>query len=615
MEKRPILIGNVSGSTGDRLDGLKQMLSGDTKIDAITGDWLSEFNLASRGLQKEENENGGFEPGFLYSLKLAVSEYISYPRKDLKVVVNAGGLNVRQLALEVQKVLASKGSVKKISYVTGDDIIDRVDELDVKPLTRSTGEFGPWKEEHGRILTANVYIGCWGIVRALEDGADIVICGRCTDASPVIGLAAWWHGWKQHDFDKLAGSLVAGHLIECGCYVCGGNFGGFQKMGSNYCNLSFPIAEISSDGAAVIQKQPNQNGMVTTDTTRTQFVYELQGIYYYNPDVIGDLTNVQMDHVGRDRVRISGARGLPAPATLKAAFMASAGYQSEFSVYITGLNAAAKAESFKQMSLRMLDRSQFQVLEFQVYGTPQENPRSQLESTLQLRVFAQAKTPTPLTRGRFLGPLLSNQLQGYPGLTPNLDYRTSDPKPYVTYFPGLVPVSSIHQRVYSLSGSPSTSSDSFVDVPNVTVLTPESQLPKEQESNATGHRPVDSFGQTIVIPLGDVVYARSGDKGANVNVGFFIPAGRDNNEKWEWLRSFMTRDRLIGLLGTDYTPGTYIDRCEFTHIQAVHFVIHGFLGAGVSSTSNMDALGKNLGEYLRAKHVPLPKKFLDSQKL
>lgn len=141
--------------------------------------------MASRGLQKEENENGGFEPGFLYSLKLAVSEYISYPRKYLKVVVNAGGLNVRQLALEVQKLLASKGSTKKIAYVTGDNVIDRVDELHVKPLTRSTGEFGPWKEKHGRILTANVYIGCWGIVRALEDGADIVICGRCTDASPV----------------------------------------------------------------------------------------------------------------------------------------------------------------------------------------------------------------------------------------------------------------------------------------------------------------------------------------------------------------------------------------------------------------------------------------------
>lgn len=121
----------------------------------------------------------------MYSLKIAIDDFLSYPNKSLKIAVNAGGINPRQLALEVQKVLQAKGSNKKVAYVTGDDVIDRIDSIDVAPLTRSTGDFTAWKNTYGRILTANVYIGCWGIVSALENGADIVICGRCTDASPV----------------------------------------------------------------------------------------------------------------------------------------------------------------------------------------------------------------------------------------------------------------------------------------------------------------------------------------------------------------------------------------------------------------------------------------------
>jgi hypothetical protein len=136
-------------------------------------------------LQKEANPKRGYEPGFLYSLKIAIDEYLSYPNRSLKIAVNAGGINPRQLALEVQKVLHTKGCTKKVVYVTGDNVIDRIDSMDVAPLTRSTGDFAAWKKKHGRILTANVYIGCWGIVSALNEGADIVICGRCTDASPV----------------------------------------------------------------------------------------------------------------------------------------------------------------------------------------------------------------------------------------------------------------------------------------------------------------------------------------------------------------------------------------------------------------------------------------------
>lgn len=148
------------------------------------------MNLASRGLQKESNPQGGYEPGFLYSLKIAIDQFLAYPNKSLKIAVNAGGMNPRQLALEVQKVLQAKSSDKKVAYVTGDDVVERIDSMKLEPLTKSTGDFAAWKRQHGRILTANVYSGCWGIVEALENGADIVICGRCTDASPVSVMSS-----------------------------------------------------------------------------------------------------------------------------------------------------------------------------------------------------------------------------------------------------------------------------------------------------------------------------------------------------------------------------------------------------------------------------------------
>jgi hypothetical protein len=166
--------------------------------------------------------------------------------------------------------------------------------------------------------------------------------------------------------------------------------------------------------------------------------------------------------------------------------------------------------------------------------------------TLNKRIFGQAKTPEPLTRGRFLGPILSNQLQGYPGLTPNLDYRTADPKQFVTYFPGLVLQNSVKQHIHFLSKSGGGTSGSPIEVPNPKVLTLEANLPREQDCNSSGHKSLESFGECVNVPFGEVVYARSGDKGSNVNVGFFFPAGDNESEKWEWLRAFLTRDRICG---------------------------------------------------------------------
>ncbi|OAL34486.1 hypothetical protein AYO20_06329 [Fonsecaea nubica] len=605
---RPILVGNVSGSTGDRLDGLKSMLKGTTTVDAIIGDWLSEFNLASRSLQVRDGKKGGYEPGFLYSLRNALDEYINYRNPNLRIAVNAGGLNPKVLAQEVQKLLVSRGCSKKVAYVTGDNLLPEIDRLDVQPLTRATGDFRSWRQKYPDVILALAYTGCWGIVEALEAGADIVICGRCTDASTVMGVAAWWHGWKRTDVDKLAGSLVAGHLIECGCYVTGGNFGGFKSLFPNYYDLSYPVAAIAIDGTSVIQKHSNQNGVVTVDTVRGQLLYEIQGQFYYNPDVIADLSGLKVEQVDKDKVYVSGFKGLLAPETLKIAIMALGGYQAEVSVYVTGLDYKEKAQSFEIMTRKILNDNKYDVLDFQLYGTPKDNPENQLEATLQLRVLAQAQDPQYLRAGRFLGPLMSNQLSGYPGLTANVDFRTAEPKQMSTYFPGLVNQSHVQLRVFFASQGGNDGEGIPVARPGA--YTPVHLLPQQPDYQPANPVSLSSFGPTVKAPLGLAVYARSGDKGANVNVGFFIPRGLHESEKFEWLRSLLTTERLRVLLARETTPETYIERCEIPHLHAVHFVIHGLLGAGVSTSVKMDALGKNLAEYLRARHVDIPEKFL-----
>jgi hypothetical protein len=248
--------------------------------------------------------------------------------------------------------------------------------------------------------------------------------------------------------------------------------------------------------------------------------------------------------------------GLPAPETLKIALMSIGGYQAEFSVYVTGLQAEEKARAFEAMSRRIVDESKFDKLEFQLYGSSKPNPTSQNEATLQLRIFAQAKEAKTLAAGKFLGPMMSNQLQGYPGLTANFDFRTATPKVYCTYFPGLVAQvqsqlqvhfvgpKNIGTKLLSLAG---LGGKAPLTVQNVARMTSIRDLPQQKDSPASNTSELSSFGETVQVPLGSVVFSRSGDKGSNVNVGFFFPGTNDSQKKWEWLRNYLSTQKLRGM--------------------------------------------------------------------
>ncbi|KAI0573119.1 DUF1446 domain-containing protein [Pyrenophora tritici-repentis] len=438
-----------------------------------------------------------------------------------------------------------------------------------------------------------------GIIAALEIGADIVISGRCCDASPVMGAAAWWHGWKEDEYDKLAGALVAGrtytfHCIECGCYATGGNFSGFKSTSQNW-NQGFLVAEIAADGTFDIAMQDGARGLVSKDTITAQLVYEIQGPFYLNPDVVADLRKVRVVPNGKNRVSVSGLTGSPPPPTLKLAICSQGGYQTEFYLFATGLDVKDKLAELQDCLDEMTtNRSDYRVLRVDQYGTPGVNASSQALATCMFRVFAQAdKQEVLATLPRTIG---GYGLGGYCGQHACMDFRMLVPRPFVSYELFRLPYADIKLRV------------TMGDQTKAVAIPRQSSPFTGQISHESSEEYVPSAsGNTTRAPLGARVHARSGDKGSNANVGFWVV----DDDEYQWLRAFLSIERMKQLLGDDYCERYALERFEIPGLNCVHFLVKGMLEGGVSSSYKLDDLAKSFGEFLRAREVDMPNEFLE----
>ncbi|KAJ4369559.1 hypothetical protein N0V83_005321 [Neocucurbitaria cava] len=539
--KRAIRIGNASGAIGDGLDQVYR-LARDGDVDAITADYLAEFNLAWKAIEMIDRPDLGYEPHFLSQLGWKDGEAARIvAQKKIKIVHDGGALNPEGLAEKVHEYLVSQSIHSlKVAWVSGDNLTKHVrsnkdasyQHLDIKGQSMEGNK--------DMILAANAYTGQSGIVAALKAGADIVICGRCCDASPVMGLASWWHDWDTKDYDKLAGSLMAGHIIECGAYATGGNYCGAREIPKQY-RVGYPIAEIDGEGESVITKPANSNGAVTVDTVKAQFLYEIQGSRYLNTDVIARIDQANLEETGPNRIRMTGITGFPPPPTAKLAIFTRGGYQAELSGYCAGLEIDAKVNMMKTQILRELNPADFTTLDIRSYGTAATDPKTQAEATVLIRMFVQANTTEAIER--FRQAIFYNGMQGYCGLHLAMDWRTIEPRLFVKYFPAL-----IDQRIIKLSVD--FVGDQSAKIASVPMLERFGRPFPGQESYET-RNPVDigSFGPTTKRPLGDLVFGRSGDKGGNANVGLWV---RDA-DAYPWLQAFLTIPRLIVLLGDDWS--------------------------------------------------------------
>ncbi|KAF2400582.1 DUF1446-domain-containing protein [Trichodelitschia bisporula] len=595
---RPVRIMNISGSPCDKRTAMAAAAAMAEPVDVLVGDWMSELNMPTRAYNASQGASIGYEESFLEALEPALGDIA---RKGIKVAVNAGAVATKDLYDVVVDMVKEKGLDLVVAWVEGDALLEKVKgELQANPgkfVHISTGQnLADWPFEP---VFAQCYLGGMGIAAALGAGADIVICGRVADASPIIGAAAWWHGWQRTDYDQLAQSLIAGHLIECSVYVTGGNFTGWKSIPWDQINdYGYPIAEISKDGGVVITKPEGTGGLVSVNTCKEQLLYEIQGMYYLNCDVTAVIDKATFTELAPNRVRLSGVTGRPPPGTTKMGLTAFGGYQAEIHWAMVGLDIEDKVKLLEAQLRHTLGEkrlAKFSLFTVTAYGGVLPNPRNQNLATVDVRLFAQARHAEDLSDANFVRPALDMNMHTYPAATFHTDLRTAVPKPFTEYFPTLIP-----QPTQTVHFSKPEMGDVTVRPPTDTIVHPATQ-PSYEASN-----PADlaSFGPTLRAPLGRVVYARAGDKGSNCNVGFIA---RDA-EEWPWLQSLLSTEKFKALMEEEYR-GQRIDRMEFPNLWAVHFLIHDHLDRGVTANATYDVLGKFIAEYLRCKEVDVPVAF------
>ncbi|WP_228771455.1 acyclic terpene utilization AtuA family protein [Actinokineospora iranica] len=526
-------------------------------LDVLTGDYLAELTMLILGRQRLKDPGGGYAKTFLRQLENSLGVAVD---KGVKIVANAGGLNPAGLADAVRGLAERLGLDVRVAHVEGDDLL---------PL----GFDGA--------LTANAYLGAWGIAECLRAGADVVVTGRVTDASLVVGPAAAHFGWHTTDYDALAGATVAGHVIECGTQATGGNFSFFTEI-ADLGHPGFPIAEVHADGSAVITKHAGTGGAVTRETVTAQLLYEIQGPDYLGPDVTTRFDTIALADDGADRVRISGVRGGPPPETVKVCVNTLAGFRNSATFVLCGLDIDAKAALARRQLESVIGADG---LTWTLARTDHED--ADTEEAASALLHATVKTTDPARAKAFSRATVELALGSYPGFT--LTAPPADGTPVGVYRPEYVERSAVEHVAVLPDGERRA-----IPWPDAAPVPPRwIEVEPRQVS-----------GPVRWAPLGAVLGARSGDKGGDANLGVWARLP----EAFDWLVSEITVDRLRELLPE--TKDLDIERHPLPNLNAVNFVVRGLLGQGVAAATRFDPQAKALGEWLRARHAHIPEAFL-----
>ncbi len=561
----PVRIGNCSGFYGDRTTAMREMLTGG-ELDYLTGDYLAELTMLILGRDRVKYPDRGYARTFLTQLEECLG--LAHDR-GVRLVTNAGGLNPAGLAQAIRDLARRLGVPVTVAHVEGDDLLPRATEL-----------------RFPQVLTANAYLGAWGIVDCLNSGADIVVTGRVTDASVVVGPAAAHFGWGTHDYDRIAGAVVAGHVIECGAQATGGNYSFFTEV-ADLGYAGFPLAELHADGSAVITKHPGTGGQVSIGTVTAQLLYEITGARYANPDATARFDTIELSDDGPDRVLIRGTRGEPPPPTLKVSLNSIGGYRNAVTFVLTGLDIDAKADLVRrQLETALTDRPA--EVEWTLARTDQ--PDADTEQTASALLTCTARDPDQDTVGRrFSSAAVELALASYPGF-----HTTAPPSGAAVY--GLFTAGYV--RAGEVAHTAVHADGTRVPIPPAT----ESLELAPAESPALPE-PVPG-GPTRRLPLGIIAGARSGDKGGGANIGVWVRT----DAQWRWLATTLTVEMIRELLPE--VQGLPVTRHLLPGIRAVNFVIDGILGKGVAYQARFDPQAKGLGEWLRSRHVDIPEEIL-----
>ncbi|RAG81838.1 exopolyphosphatase [Streptacidiphilus pinicola] len=570
MSESILRVGNASGFYGDRFDAVREMLTGGP-LDVLTGDYLAELTMLILGRDRLADPGAGYAKTFLRQMEESLGLALD---RGVRVVVNAGGLNPAGLAEKLRELAATLGlGHARIAHVEGDDMLAAL----------QAGRPG--------VLAANAYLGGWGITACLDAGADIVVTGRVTDAALVSGAAAAHFGWARDDWDRLAGAVAVGHVLECGTQATGGNYSFFREIPGGLGRPGFPLAEIHADGSAVVTKHDGTGGAVTVETVTAQLLYETGPARYAGPDVTTRLDTVRLEPDGPDRVRISGVRGEAPPPTLKVGVNRLGGWLGETVFVLTGLDIEAKAELTRRQLAAELGKQQPAELHWTLARTDHADAAGEEEASALLRLVVRDQDPKLVRRATATVPV-ELALAGYPGF--HVAGLPQKPSPYGVFEALTADPAEVRHTALLPDGR-------RAEIPPAPVsraleALPEPELPE----------PPDASARTRHAPLGAVAGARSGDKGGSANIGVWA---RDD-AGWRWLAHTLTVARLRELLPE--TAELTVTRTVLPNLRALNFTVEGILGDGVAARARFDPQAKALGEWLRSRHLDIPEALLNS---
>jgi hypothetical protein len=568
-----VIVGNCSGFYGDRLSAMREQLQGGA-LDVLTGDYLAELTMLILGKDTMKDPSLGYARTFVRQLEDCLGLAIE---NGVKIVSNAGGLNPAGLADRIREVAKGLGLDPAVAHLEGDDL---------RPLGLYDGA-----------LTANAYLGGFGIAAALTAGADVVVTGRVTDASLVVGPAIAHHGWTPTSYDELAGAVVAGHVIECGAQATGGNFSGFRQLIKAGMDpalpLGFPVAEVAADGSSVITKHDGTGGAVTVDTVTAQLVYEIQSTHYLNPDVTVDLGSIRLEQDGTDRVSVSGVHGEAPPERLKVCVNELGGFRNQVEFVLTGLDIEEKAEWVRAQLTPSLTARE---VTWSRVAAPTPDADTEEGASTLLRCTVMDPQAEPAGRA-FTGPAVELALASYPGFT--MTMPPQQPTPYGVYRPEYVGRTSVEHAVVHADGRREVVADPT-----------EFSAPDDSAGLRASPYPAPADSLNRRTPLGTFVHARSGDKGGDANIGLWVVNDGDPRRaaRVTWLAKFVSPRKVRELVpeAADLGVEVYV----LPHLGAVNVIIRGLLGQGVAASTRFDPQAKGLGEWLRSRVVHIQEELI-----
>lgn len=590
---RVVRIGGASGYWGDSADAARQLVE-QGGIDYLVFDYLAEVTMSILVRARARDPEAGYARDFVELVMKPLLPEIH--RRGIRVIANAGGVNVPACARALAKVAEEAGLSLRIATVAGDDLSGRQDELrsdDVREMT--TGRPMP-----GRLISANAYLGAFPIAAALDAGADIVLTGRCVDSATTVGALIHEFGWQPQDHDRLAAGTLAGHILECGAQATGGNFTDWRDVVAGWPDMGYPIAECEASGRFVITKPAGTGGLVSRLSVSEQIVYELgdPGAYLM-PDVVCDFRGATVTECGPDRVQIEGVRGYPPPRQLKVSATWADGYRATASTVLTGFDVVEKAEAYSgaliervnrllgERGLGALERTAVHLIGAETLLGANARPEARAAREIMVRIdvrhakrdaielFSKEVTGVALsmTTGRCSGGA------GRPKVTP-----------VVAQFGFLVDREKIHVEVQvdgrDIGFSPAEPGEFFdpAQMHDLRIAPPDDPAASEQ----------------VEVPLIELAVARSGDKGDNANIGVIAR----HAALLPWIGRALTADR-VGQWFAHVCTGEAL-RYEMPGLLALNFVLTRTLDGGGTSSLHLDSQGKTYAQQLLAMSVRLP---------